>query len=80
MSHNVYEHIEDCTDYNTAFAILTSVYIKPPNEISSCHVFATRRQQDGESLSKFLQELRNLNKDCNMKPVTAKQYREEHPR
>lgn len=38
---------------------------------------ATRRQQTGESLDEYLRELRKLGKDCNLKSVTAEQYREE---
>ena len=30
-----------------------------------------------EKLTEFLQELRKLSKDCNLKNVTAEQYREE---
>ncbi|XP_042221873.1 uncharacterized protein LOC121866319 [Homarus americanus] len=36
-----------------------------------------RRQQPGEFLDKFLQELRKLSKDCNLKAVAAEQYREQ---
>ena len=38
---------------------------------------ATRRQQSGESLDEFLLELRRLSKDCNLKAVSAEQYKEE---
>eukprot|EP00794_Sanderia_malayensis_P018480 gene18480-20331_t len=41
------------------------------------HLLATRRQKPGETLSEFLQELHRLSKDCNLKSVTAEQYREE---
>ncbi|XP_041364204.1 uncharacterized protein LOC121379622 [Gigantopelta aegis] len=77
VSHNVYEYIEDCNDYDTAITTLTNLYIKPPNEIFARHLLATRRQQSGETLSEFLQELRKLSRDCNLKPVNAEQYREE---
>jgi hypothetical protein len=40
-------------------------------------LLATRRQKSGETLTEFLQELRKLSKDCNLKNVTAEQYREE---
>ncbi|XP_064087445.1 uncharacterized protein LOC135202125 [Macrobrachium nipponense] len=35
------------------------------------------RQKPGESLDEFLRELRKLSKDCNLKAVSADQYREE---
>ena len=77
VSHNVYDYIEDCADYDSAIETLTRLYIKTPNEIFARHLLATRRQKPGETLTEFLQELRKLSKDCNLKNVTAEQYREE---
>ena len=51
--------------------------VKTPNEIFARHLLATRRQQSGESLDEFLLELRKLRKDCNLKAVSAEQYKEE---
>ena len=56
---------------------LEGLYIKSPNEIFARHLLATRRQQPGESLDEFFQSLRKLSKDCNLKAVSAEQYREE---
>ena len=58
-------------------AILEKLYVKMPNEIFARHLLATRRQQSGESLHEFLLELRRLSKDCNLKTVSAEQYKEE---
>ncbi len=41
------------------------------------YLLATRRQKSGETLVEFIQELRRLSKDCNLKSVSAEQYREE---
>lgn len=71
VSHNVFEYIEDCPDYESSIEALNRLYVKPPNEIFARHLLATRRQNPGESLSEFLQELRRLSKDCNVKNVTA---------
>ena len=71
VSHNVYEYIEDCTDYNSALEVLNQLFIKKPNEIFARHLLATRRQNPGETLVEFIQELRRLSKDCNLKSVTA---------
>jgi hypothetical protein len=76
VSYNVYEYIEDCTSYETALEALKRVFIKTPNEIFTRHLLATKRQKSGETLTEFLQELRRLSKDCNLKNVTAEQYRE----
>ena len=77
VSHDVYDYIEDCADYDAAIETLTHLYIKTPNEIFARHLLSTRRQKPGETLTEFLQELRKLSKDCNLKNVTAEQYREE---
>ena len=71
VSHNVYDFIEDCADYDTAIETLTQLYIKTPNEIFARHLLATTIQKTGETLTEFLQELRKLSKDCNIKNVTA---------
>ena len=63
---NVYEYIEDCKDYESAVRVLEQLFVKTPNEIFARHLLATRRQKSGETY-----------KDCNLKNVTAEQYREE---
>lgn len=77
VSHNIYEYIEDCPDYEASIEALERLFIKPPNEIFARHLLATRRQKQGETLTEFLQELRRLSKDCNIKSATAEEYREE---
>ena len=63
--------------YDAAIEALTHMYIKTPKEIFVRHLLITRRQKPGETLTEFLQELRKLSKDCNLKNVTAEQYREQ---
>ncbi|XP_046863329.1 uncharacterized protein LOC124457082 [Xenia sp. Carnegie-2017] len=77
VSHSVYDYIEDCQDFDSSIEALNNLYIKPPNEIFAHHLLATRRQKPGDSLTELLQELKRLSKDCNVRSVTAKQYREE---
>ena len=77
MSANVYEHIEDCTDFQSVIDTLDNLCVKSPNVIFARHLLSTRRQQSGETLDQFLQDLRKLSKDCKFKAVTAEQYREE---
>ncbi|XP_064116504.1 uncharacterized protein LOC135222349 [Macrobrachium nipponense] len=77
VSPNVYEYIEECVIYDTAISTLEKLYIKAPNEIFTWHLLATRQQNTGETLDEFLRELRKLRKDCNLKAVSAEQYREE---
>ncbi|CAB4039943.1 Hypothetical predicted protein, partial [Paramuricea clavata] len=48
-----------------------------PNEIFARHKLATRKQQVGETLDEYLQELKLLSKDCNFCQVSAAQHRDE---
>ena len=77
ISHNVFDYVEDCTDYDSVVVTLEGLYIKSPNEMFARHLLVIRRQQPGESLDEFHQSLRKLSKDCNLKAVSAEQHREE---
>ena len=41
------------------------------------HILSTRKQKAGESLDQFLNELKTLAKDCDLKTVSAEQYKSE---
>ena len=77
MSPAIFQHIEECTEYEAAVGILQALFVKPMNEIFARHILATRRQQSHETLDEYLQALKTLSKDCNFQNVTAAQYREE---
>ena len=77
FTHNVFDYEEDCVDLDSVVKTLQNLYLKTPNEIFVRHLFANIRQQSGESLDEFIQQLRKLSKDCNIKDVIADQYREE---
>ena len=77
VSSEVYQLFYEATTYDEAINLLKSLYVKTPNEIFARHKLATRKQQPGESLDEYLQELKILSKDCNFSDVTAYQYRDE---
>ncbi|XP_048582652.1 uncharacterized protein LOC125561897 [Nematostella vectensis] len=77
VSPTLFQHIEDCTEYDAAIEALQALYVRPRNEIFARHLLATRRQQPSESLDEYLQALKTLSKDCDFKSVTAAQYSEE---
>ncbi|XP_068240175.1 uncharacterized protein [Palaemon carinicauda] len=77
VSPNVFEYIEECVDFDTAISTLKKLYVKAPNEIFTRHLLVTRQQKAGETLDEFPREMRKLGKDCNLKSVSAEQYREE---
>ncbi|XP_068225048.1 uncharacterized protein [Palaemon carinicauda] len=73
VAPRVYDYLADCDTYDKAEKALTSLYVKPRNEVFARHVLATRRQGSGESLDQFLQALKLLAKDCQFKAVSAEQ-------
>ena len=75
-----HELINECTSYETAVNVLKSAYVKTTNEVFARHLLSIRKQQQGETLDEFLQNLKVLSKDCNFKSVTAEQHREEYIR
>ncbi|XP_067030897.1 uncharacterized protein [Acropora muricata] len=77
VSPSIFQHIEDCTDYETSIETLQTMFINPKNEIFARHLLATRKQAPTETLDEYLQALKTLRKDCNFKNVTAAQYCEE---
>ena len=77
VSPSIFQHIEECTEYEAAVGILQALFVKPRNEIFARHLLATRCQQPHETLDEFLQSLKTLSKDCNFQSVTASKYREE---
>jgi len=46
------------------------------NEVFARHLLATTKQQPGQSLDDYLQELRRLSKDCNFQAVTKAEHRD----
>ena len=77
VSPSIFQHIEECTEYEAAVGILQALFVKPRNEIFARHLLVTRCQQPHETLDEFLQSLKTLSKDCNFQSVTASKYREE---
>ena len=56
MTHNVFDYVEDCVDFDSVVKNLQNLYIQTPNEIFARHLLANRRQQSGESLDEFLKQ------------------------
>ena len=73
VSPTVYGYIADCTTYESAEDTLQKLYVKPKNEVFARHLLAARRQEPGETLDQYLQNLKLLGKDCNFRAVSAEQ-------
>ena len=77
VSSSVYELIKECEDFQDAIATLDKSYVKPKNIIFSRHLLATCKQEIGQTVDTFFQQLKKLSLDCDFKSVTAEQHREE---
>ncbi|XP_064082968.1 uncharacterized protein LOC135198980 [Macrobrachium nipponense] len=76
---SVYDFISECETYEKAEEVsLTSLHVKPKNEIFARHLLATRRQNSGESLDQFLQALKLLAKDCQFKSARTLEMAQKH--
>ena len=77
LSADVFEYVEECTNYEEVVDTLKKLYVKTPNKIFARHELASRKQKSGESLDEFLEGLKKLSKHCNFTSVTADVYRSE---
>ena len=73
ISANVYEHVGNCTDFQSVIDTLDNMLVKSSNVISARHLLSTRRQQSGETLDQFFQDLRKLSKDGKFKANTVEE-------
>ena len=77
VSYQVYEYIEEATNYDTAIATLRDFFSKAPNEVFAHHLLATAKQELGLTLDEFLLLLQKLAKDCHFRAVAGVQYKQE---
>jgi hypothetical protein len=77
VSCSIYKLIKDSTTFEDAEEILKARFVKPKSDIYARHKLFTTRQQPGETLSQFLDQLKSLSLDCNFKAITAEKIREE---
>ena len=80
VTFSVFEFISDSTSYTDALKVLDNLYIKPTNEVYARHQLATRKQEVGETIDQYMRNLKKMSKNCNFKPVTADEYRNEYTR
>ena len=80
ISHEIFELIMDSEKYEDAIAILDAAYIRPTSVVYNRHKLITCKQDAGQSIDTFLQELQRISKSCNFLAVTAEQNRNEYVR
>ena len=76
-SPEVYEYIDRRTAFSEAEVILEKLYVKRPNDIFARYLLRTAKQKPDQTLADFNCTLLKLAKDCDLKEVTADQYRDE---
>ena len=77
MSCSCYKLVKSAGTYDEAKSLLKSRFVKPRNEVYARHRLASRKQQPGESLDTYLEELGSLASQCMFKAVTAEQAKED---
>ena len=77
MTHNVFDYVEDCVDFDSVVKTLQNMYIKTPNEIFARHLLDNRHQQSGESLDEFLQQTSQDMQKLQSCDMTTDQYKEK---
>lgn len=75
VSQSVFDFISESTTYEEAIDILNKIFIKPTSEIFARYQLASRKQQLGESISKYLLTLKILSKECKFTAVTADEHK-----
>ena len=70
ISPDIFEMIESAT-YDTAIDSLTKLYVRPTSVVYNRHQLITCKQDAGQSIDTFLQNLQRLAKTCDFKDFTA---------
>ena len=71
VSCSIYKLIKHTTTFSDALDILNVRFIKPRSEVFARYRLATCRQQPGENLDRFLDNLKGLSHDCNFSTSSA---------
>jgi hypothetical protein len=80
VASNVCQYISETKKYSDALSILDALYTKQRNEIFARHCLASRNQQAGESVTEYLEVLKQMSKDCNFKAASAELFENEYIR
>ena len=73
----VYELFCEAVSFEAAIELLKEIYAKAPNPIFARYMLKCCKQQMGEPLDSFFQNLKKLSLDCDFKAVTDVVHRNE---
>ena len=80
VSANIYELISDCATYSDAMTVLNAAFIRPTNIVYNRHQLITSKQEPGQTIDAYLQNLNRIAKSCNFDAVTAEQNKNQYIR
>ena len=80
LSADVYNYVSAASGFADTITTLKKRCVKPKNEVFARHLLATRKQEPGENVDQFSQQLLHLSKDCQFKAVTADDHRNRYIR
>ena len=72
----VLQYIEETNDYGQAITLVERANIKPRNRIMARHLLSTQTQLPKESINEFLDDLRQLAKDCDFEAVDTQTHQQ----
>ena len=80
VSSNIWELINDCESYVAAIAVLDAAFIRPTSIVYNRHQLITAKQEAGQSIDAYLQNLQRIAKSCNFSAVTAEENKNQYIR
>ena len=80
VATNIYELISECTSYDLAMETLDATYIRPSNVVYNRHQLIISKQNAGQSIDAYLQNLQKIAKTCDFKAVTAEENKNQYIR
>ena len=80
VSATIYELISDSATYQEAMALLDTAFIRPTSVVYNRHQLITTKQDVGQSIDTYLQNLQRIAKTCNFTAVTAEENKNQYVR
>ena len=78
VSAEVYELVSETTNLTEAIAALDAAYIRPRSVVYNRHKLITLKQEAGQSIDDFKQQLERIAKTCEFQAVTAQENRNNY--
>ena len=80
IAASIWELIGEIESYDGAIKVLDTAYIRPSNVVYNRHQLITSKQNSGQSIDVYLQDLKRMAKNCDFKAVSAAENRDQYVR